>query len=48
MPAITLALPLCIVMHEDLKTSSRYETIFYPLTDGFALTSGVSAPAALL
>ncbi|WP_419816411.1 hypothetical protein [Glacieibacterium sp.] len=47
-PAITLALPLCIVMPEDLKTSSRYRTVFDALADGLALTSGVSAPATLL
>lgn len=34
LPEIALPLPLCIVMHEDLKTSARYRIVFDALADG--------------
>lgn len=36
LPAVALVLPLWIVMHEDLKTSARYRTVFDALTAGLA------------
>ncbi|UAJ11767.1 LysR family transcriptional regulator [Glacieibacterium megasporae] len=36
LPEITLPLPLWIVMHEDLKTTTRYRVVFDALADGFS------------
>lgn len=36
LPAITLPLPLWIVMHEDLKTSLRFRAVFDALSSGLA------------
>jgi DNA-binding transcriptional LysR family regulator len=36
LPEVSLTLPLCIVMHEDLKTNSRYKTVFDALADGLS------------
>jgi DNA-binding transcriptional LysR family regulator len=35
-PEVTLPLPLWIVMHEDLKTNTRYRVVFDALVDGLA------------
>ena len=37
LPTVTLPLPLWIVMHEDLKTSARFRTVFDALAAGFAV-----------
>jgi len=34
LPAIALHLPIWIVMHEDLKTSVRFRTVFDALANG--------------
>lgn len=36
LPETSLPLPLCVVMHEDLKTSARYRAVFDALADGLA------------
>lgn len=36
LPEVALPLPLWIVMHEDLKTSARFRTVFDALVDGLA------------
>jgi len=40
LPAIALHLPLWIVMHEDLKTSARFRTVFDALATGLAHAGG--------
>ena len=39
---VTLPLPLWVVMHEDLKTSARYRTVFDALAGGLATPSDAS------
>lgn len=34
LPVVALSLPLCIVMHEDLKTSARFRSVFDALASG--------------
>jgi hypothetical protein len=36
LPEIALPLPLWIVMHEDLKTTTRYRVVFDALAQGLA------------
>ncbi|TXM68384.1 LysR family transcriptional regulator [Methylobacterium sp. WL120] len=44
LPAITLTLPLWIVMHEDLKTNARCRAVFDALVEGLDLSE--AAPGA--
>lgn len=37
-PEVTLSLPLWIVMHEDLKTNTRYRVVFDALCDGLVMS----------
>jgi hypothetical protein len=37
-PEVTLPLPLWIVMHEDLKTNTRYRVVFDALANGLVMS----------
>ena len=46
LPEVTLLLPMWVVMHEDLKTSSRYRIVFDALVSGLVMkvpSAGINA-----